>query len=157
MSGPGSHDRRSLLARLVTAGVGVIGAGLAGLVGVVAAPRIRRPETRWRTALSLFDLPADRPASAVIADRVADGWYESRSQTVVYIDRDGEGYRALLSTCSHLGCKVNWDDGSKQIRCPCHGGDYDREGRVLAGPPPRPLERLQVRVNSQTSEIEVQL
>ena len=157
MSGPGSHDRRSLLTRLVTAGVGLIGAGLAGLVGVVAAPRLRRAERRWRTALSLFDLPADRPASAVIADRVADGWYESRSQTVVYIDRDGEGYRALLSTCSHLGCKVNWDDGSKQFRCPCHGGVYDREGRVLAGPPPRQLERLQVRVNTQTSEIEVQL
>jgi Rieske Fe-S protein len=34
---------------------------------------------------------------------------------------------------------------------------YDRDGRVVAGPPPRPLDRLPVRVNPQTSEIEVQL
>jgi Rieske Fe-S protein len=157
MSTRDPRDRRSVLARLVTAGVGVIGAGLAGLVGLVAAPRSRAADRRWRTAASIFDLPADRPAAAVISDRIADGWYETRAQTVVYIDKEGEGYRALLSTCSHLGCKVNWDDGTKQFRCPCHGGAYDREGRVLAGPPPRPLERLPVRVNPQTSEIEVQL
>lgn len=139
------------------AGVGLIGAGLAGLVGLVAAPRMRANDRRWRTAISIFEVPADRPASAVITDRIADGWYESRSQTVVYIDKDGENYRALHSTCSHLGCKVNWDDAAKQFKCPCHGGTYDREGRVVAGPPPRPLERLAVRVNPQTSEIEVQL
>jgi len=157
MSAPSFRDRRSLLAKLVTGGVGLLGAGLAGLVGLVAAPRSRPAERRWRTAVSIFDLPADRPAAAVLIDRVADGWYESRSQTVIYVDREGEGYRALHSTCSHLGCKVNWDDGTKQFKCPCHGGVYDREGRVLAGPPPRPLQRLAVRVNPQTSEIEVEL
>ena len=150
-------DRRSALARIVTGGVACIGAGLAALVGLVAAPRSRGSARRWRTALSLFDLPADQPAAAVLTDRIVDGWYESRSQTVVYIDREGEGYRAFLSTCTHLGCKVNWDEGVKQYRCPCHGGAYDRDGRVLAGPPPRPLQRLPVRVNDQTSEIEVEL
>ena len=142
---------------MVTAGLGAIGAGLAGLIGVAAAPRRATGARRWRRALSMFDLPADRPAAVVVGDRVADGWYETRSQTVVYLDREGDGYRALLSTCSHLGCKVNWDDGVKQYRCPCHGGTYDREGRVLAGPPPRPLERLAVRVNPQTSDLEVEL
>jgi Rieske Fe-S protein len=34
---------------------------------------------------------------------------------------------------------------------------YDREGNVVAGPPPRPLERYAVRVNSQTSDLEVEL
>jgi nitrite reductase/ring-hydroxylating ferredoxin subunit len=151
------QDRRSALARIVTAGLGLIGAGLAGLVGLVAAPRSKRGDRRWRTALSIFELPSDRPAAAVLSDRVADGWYETRSQTVVFIDREGEGYRALLSTCSHLGCKVNWDDRAKQYKCPCHGGVYDREGRVVAGPPPRPLDRLAIRLNPQTSELEVEL
>jgi Rieske Fe-S protein len=41
--------------------------------------------------------------------------------------------------------------------CPCHGGAYDRDGRVVAGPPPQPLQRLAVRVNPQTSDIEVEL
>jgi Rieske Fe-S protein len=156
MSAPGSTDRRSAIARLVTGGAALLGAGLAAIVGFVAAPRPRPPARRWRPALSMFDLPPNRPAAVVLTDRVADGWYETRSQTVVYVDREGEGYRALLSTCTHLGCKVTWDEGVEEYRCPCHGGAYDREGRVRAGPPPRPLARLPVRVNEQTAEIEVE-
>lgn len=100
---------------------------------------------------------ADRPTVAVLAERHADGWYETRKQSVVFIDRSNDGYHALSAVCQHLGCRVNWDDGKQQFLCPCHGGVYDREGRVVAGPPPRPLERLAVRVNPQTSELEVEL
>src|SRR5262245_44038860 len=144
-------DRRSALARMVTAALGLMTAWLAGLVGHVAESR------RWRRAVSLFDLPADRPTVAVLAERHPDGWLQTRKQTIVFIDREGQGYRALSSTCMHLGCRVNWDDASKQFRCPCHGGVYDREGRVVAGPPPAPLQRFAVRVNPQTSDLEVEL
>jgi Rieske Fe-S protein len=151
------EDRRSALAKLVVSGLGLITAALAGLVGLVAAPRMQPAARRWRRAISTFDLPPDRPAAAVLADRQADGWYETRKQSVVFIDREGAGYRALSATCAHLGCRVNWDDGAKRFKCPCHGGAYDREGRVVAGPPPAPLQRYAVRVNPQTSEIEVEL
>jgi Rieske Fe-S protein len=151
------EDRRSALAKLVTAGLGVVAAMLAGLVGLVTAPRSRPAARRWRRAISVFDLPADRPAAAVLADRHADGWYLTRKQSIVFIDREGDGYRALSATCAHLGCRVKWDEAAKQFKCPCHGGAYDREGRVVAGPPPRPLERYAVRVNPQTSEFEVEL
>ena len=150
-------DRRSALARLVAAGIGLITAGLAGLVGVVAAPRSSGPSKRWRRALSVFDLGTKGPTTAVLAERHADGWYETRRESVVFIDREGDGYRALSAICQHLGCRVHWDDTKQQFRCPCHGGVYDREGRVVAGPPPRGLERLAVRVNPQTSDIEVEL
>lgn len=132
-------------------------AALAGLVGMAAAPRRSREGRRWRRAASIFDLPPDAPMAAVLAERHADGWYETRKQSVVYIDREGSNYRALAATCTHLGCGVRWDSPSQQFRCPCHGGVYDREGRVVAGPPPRPLQRLPVRVNPQTSEVEVEL
>ena len=150
-------NRRSALVRFVTAGMGLIGAGLATLVGFVAAPKASGRGRQWRKAASLFDMPADEPLPAVIAERHADGWYDTRKQTVIFIDREGSGYRAFSSTCSHLGCRVRWDSEKKQYLCPCHGGVYDREGRVVAGPPPRPLERLTVRVNAQTSDIEVEL
>ena len=80
-----------------------------------------------------------------------------RAGASVFIDREGDGYRALSATCAHLGCRVKWDGAAKQFKCPCQGGAYDREGRVLAGPPPAPLQRYAVRVNPQTSEIEVEL
>ena len=80
-----------------------------------------------------------------------------RSETVVFIDRQGDSYKALSATCSHLGCRVRWDAPRKQFLCPCHGGVYDRDGKVVAGPPPRGLDPVNVRLNPQTSEIEVEL
>ena len=151
------QDRRSFLARAVTSGLALISAGLAVLVGIAAAPRPKNTGRRWQRTVSVFDLPPERPMAAVIAQRQADGWYETRKQSVVFIDREGESYRALSATCSHLGCRVRWDATSELYLCPCHGGAYDRTGRVVAGPPPQPLQRLAVRVNPQTSDIEVEL
>jgi len=151
------ENRRSALAKIVTTGMGLITAGLAGLVGLVAAPRAKGPDRRWRRAISIFDLPASAPMTVVLAERHADGWYETRKESVVFIDREGSGYRALSSTCAHLGCRVRWRDSTSQFVCPCHGGTYDREGNVVSGPPPRGLDRLAVRVNPDTSEIEVEL
>ncbi len=97
------------------------------------------------------------PYAAVLAERHADGWYETRKETVVYLDREGAGYRALSATCTHLGCRVSWNEQAKHFQCPCHGGVYDRDGRVVSGPPPAPLARVNVRVNPQTSDLEVEL
>jgi menaquinol-cytochrome c reductase iron-sulfur subunit len=48
--------------------------------------------------------------------------------------------------CTHLGCAYRWNSGTRHFECPCHGGVYDLDGRVVAGPPPRPLDRLDVHV-----------
>jgi Rieske Fe-S protein len=151
------QDRRSALARLVIAGIGAITAGLAGLVGLVAAPRHDRSARRWHSVATVSELPADGPHAAVVAERQADGWYQTRKQSVVFLDREGDGYRALLATCTHLGCRVRWDATASQFRCPCHGGIYDRAGQVVSGPPPEPLRRVPIRVNAETSQIEVEL
>jgi Rieske Fe-S protein len=150
-------DRRSFLARAVIAGTGLITAGLAGLVALVAAPVSKGPAKRWRKAASVFSLPADAPFTAVLASREDDGWYATRKESVIFIDREGDGYRAMSSTCAHLGCRVKWEGAKQEYHCPCHGGVYDREGRVVSGPPPHPLDRLNVRVNPKTSDIEVEL
>ncbi len=151
------HTRRSALGRIIAAGMGLIGAGVAGLVALVASPANRSAGPRWRRAASMFDLPPNQPFAAVLTERHADGWYQTREQSVVFLDREGDGYRALSATCAHLGCRVHWDQPNGQYRCPCHGGVYDREGRVVAGPPPRGLTRIPVRLNPQTAEIEVEL
>jgi Rieske Fe-S protein len=95
--------------------------------------------------------------AVIVSGRHADGWLMTRREAVVYIDREGDGYRALSATCTHLGCRVRWNPEQAQFRCPCHGGVFDREGRVVAGPPPAPLARVHVRVNPQTSDLEVEL
>jgi Rieske Fe-S protein len=58
--------------------------------------------------------------------------------------REGDrlGARSLL--CTHFGCEVQWVDEEEVYRCPCHEGIFDAEGRVIAGPPSRPLRTLSV-------------
>ncbi len=150
-------DRRGFLGRFVVAGGALIGAGLAGLAALVLKPNLAAAGRKWRKALPVADLPASLPYAAVLTERHEDGWYSTRRQTVVFIDKAGEGYTALSATCSHLGCNVKWEASANQFKCPCHGGCYDRTGRVLSGPPPRALDSVKVRVNPATSEIEVEL
>lgn len=56
-------------------------------------------------------------------------------------------FRAYEQKCTHLSCAVYYKPGSGQIICPCHEGHFDaKTGDVLAGPPPRPLPKLEVLV-----------
>jgi nitrite reductase/ring-hydroxylating ferredoxin subunit len=48
-----------------------------------------------------------------------------------------EGFAALSSRCTHLGCIVRHT--SEGFRCPCHGARFDHSGEVLSGPARRPL------------------
>ena len=59
--------------------------------------------------------------------------------SVYLIVRTEGSVRAYSAICTHLGCVVAWDSQKKQIECPCHAGSFDLDGRVVAGPPPRPL------------------
>ena len=58
---------------------------------------------------------------------------------------------AFSAICTHAGCTVQYDPSTVQFVCPCHGGTFDaRTGRVVAGPPPTPLQAIPVRaVNGQ--------
>ncbi len=65
---------------------------------------------------------------------------------VAVLDVNGE-VRAFSAVCTHLGCLITWQPTADHAwYCPCHKGKYDREGRVVSGPPPRPLTRYPVSV-----------
>jgi Rieske Fe-S protein len=54
--------------------------------------------------------------------------------------------RAFSATCTHLDCTVQYRPDIHRIWCACHNGQYDLNGRNVAGPPPRPLETYDVNV-----------
>jgi len=64
--------------------------------------------------------------------------------TPVIIVRDPSGFRAFIAACTHLSCLVKWDPMKERFLCPCHGGEYDAAGRVLAGPLPMGLVKCEV-------------
>ena len=60
-----------------------------------------------------------------------------------------EGIVAYSAVCTHLGCIISqWVGDKKAGLCPCHGGVYDfaHGARILAGPPPRPVPQLPLKV-----------
>ncbi|WP_373737138.1 FAD-dependent oxidoreductase [Jeotgalibaca porci] len=58
--------------------------------------------------------------------------------------RDKKGKLHLVkTTCTHLGCGLNWNDAERSWDCPCHGSRFSYEGAVLNGPAVKPLERVE--------------
>jgi arsenite oxidase small subunit len=54
-----------------------------------------------------------------------------------------DSYVAYSQKCTHLSCAVFPSDDGRRLECPCHEGYFAVEdGRVLQGPPPRPLPRI---------------
>jgi cytochrome b6-f complex iron-sulfur subunit len=72
------------------------------------------------------------------------------------------GLLALYWKCPHLGCTVPWNpsfNGAQVnypgitgwFRCPCHGSTYSRAGVRVFGPAPRPMDTMELAVNSDGS------
>ncbi|MEX0736359.1 MAG: Rieske (2Fe-2S) protein [Bacteroidota bacterium] len=63
----------------------------------------------------------------------------------VIMVRTAEGeVHAFSATCTHLDCTVQFRKDMGVIWCACHNGKYDLNGRVVGGPPPRPLDEYRV-------------
>ncbi len=52
--------------------------------------------------------------------------------------RRTNGVAIISLQCTHLGCTLK--AVGQTLVCPCHGGVYTREGKVIGGPPPRDLD-----------------
>ncbi len=61
----------------------------------------------------------------------------------IYKDDTGKVH-ALNPTCTHAGCIVKWNQTEKSWDCPCHGGRYDVNGKVITGPPTKDLQKLDI-------------
>ena len=46
---------------------------------------------------------------------------------------------AINAVCTHLGCVVPWNIAALKYQCPCHGSQYDFNGKVVRGPAPLSL------------------
>ncbi len=55
----------------------------------------------------------------------------------LFIFNGADGFYAVSSICTHLGCNVKRT--SWGFECPCHGSRFDENGRVIRGPAPAPL------------------
>jgi glycine/D-amino acid oxidase-like deaminating enzyme/nitrite reductase/ring-hydroxylating ferredoxin subunit len=56
----------------------------------------------------------------------------------VFRDDKGE-LHTVDTTCTHMGCEVNWNAAEHSWDCPCHGSRFSIDGEVIEGPALEPL------------------
>jgi len=69
--------------------------------------------------------------------------YQNQPVSVIHTD---EGISAFNATCTHLGCLVKWLPDKGEFLCPCHAGRFAPTGEVLSGPPPEPLNKIDIEI-----------
>jgi len=69
---------------------------------------------------------------------LAQGLKGDPTYLIVKSDKTLESY-GLNAVCTHLGCVVPWNGGENKFICPCHGSQYNSEGKVVRGPAPLSL------------------
>lgn len=145
-------DRRAALKWLSLIG-GSIGALLAALPSTFAfiTPAVKaKSAVRWMQLgeASLFDIGV--PDRVDFTDNVQDAWVTQRViRSVWLLTEDGETFTAYNARCPHLGCAFSFDEAKNHFACPCHKGVFElKTGAVISGPPPRPLDKLQTKVEN---------
>jgi nitrite reductase/ring-hydroxylating ferredoxin subunit len=104
----------------------------------------------WIWIRSLFARPHGpfEPMAIARAADVAPGAvvlfrYPAATDTCILLRTPAGRLAAFSQKCTHLACAVYYSPGLNQLVCPCHEGYFAAEtGRVLQGPPPRPLPRI---------------
>jgi menaquinol-cytochrome c reductase iron-sulfur subunit len=141
-------NRRVFLARLATALGAFLGAA-AGvpLLGAAIAPALRRDEPGWIALGAPSDF-GGAPRLVTFGVTKTDGYQRTTIQRGVWIYRPDDAEPIIYNArCTHLGCLASYRADSQTFLCPCHGGVFGlADGRVLEGPPPRPLDRLEYRL-----------
>jgi cytochrome b6-f complex iron-sulfur subunit len=95
----------------------------------------------------LFEPPTSFTAGP--PDAVAVGTVLDFPEHRAFVIRMAEGFRALSSVCTHLGCITRHQPDGNFIACPCHGSRFTLDGEVTAGPAPRPLHWLQMTLSEK--------
>ena len=78
-----------------------------------------------------------------------NGWIVDEQELGVFVlTEDGQNYIAMSNICTHLGCRIRWIKEQEQFLSPCHNGIFDKNGYVVSGPPPRPLDVFETKIEN---------
>jgi menaquinol-cytochrome c reductase iron-sulfur subunit len=143
--------RRDFLGIATGAIAAFIGAGMAvPAIAYILGPALKREETEeWIRLGSVSKVETGTPSLFKVQLERQTGWIVDTQEASFYVlTEDGRSYIAMSNICTHLGCRVRWIDEEDNFFCPCHNAVFDKDGQVVSGPPPRPLDRLEVKVEN---------
>jgi menaquinol-cytochrome c reductase iron-sulfur subunit len=134
---------------LISAGMGI------PAVAYIIGPALRQSENQdWIRLGSANKVELGTPTLFKAKVERQTGWIVSETELSIYVlTDDGRNFVAMSNICTHLGCRVRWIAEQQQFFCPCHNAVFDKDGQVVDGPPPRPLDRYEVRVEEDQLQV----
>jgi quinol---cytochrome c reductase iron-sulfur subunit, bacillus type len=162
---PGYFEGESMTRRTAFTVAGQALGGLAGAgivlpaVGFALAPLFEKPKETWQAVGAFGDFVAEtyKPVIITLVEGIGEAGkttvYVRQSAPDTFHDEAPNTAIAITTRCAHLGCPVRFVEAAGNFICPCHGGVYDFEGKVIGGPPVRPLDRFQTRITNGQVEI----
>ena len=146
----------------LSAAIGAVGGLIAFVVAIPGISYFISPAAKVKSQekwvplgpVDVLELGVPQPFQYV--RKLQDGWVKSSSTEVAFVLEKEDGTISTFSNvCTHLNCRVSWHENVQEFVCPCHNGRFDRDGNVLSGPPPRPLDRFENRVENGQVYIKV--
>jgi Rieske Fe-S protein len=143
----------------VTGTIGLLGTIMGTVIGLPAIGYLLSPAFQshqaeaWIPLGKMESFPEGTPTLVSFTRTKQNGWERTVNSFGVYVLRKGSQALVLSNLCTHLSCRVTWQTDANQYHCPCHDGGFDIQGQVTGGPPPRPLEQYETKVEDGTLSI----
>jgi Rieske Fe-S protein len=141
--------------QFVTVVVTVVGTIMAAFVGLPAIGYLISPATKvqekdeWIPLGPLENYPVGEPTLFTFTRTTVNGWEKTANSYGVYVMRyTEEKHKVFSNMCTHLSCRVNWKADLSEYICPCHDGHFNIDGQVVDGPPPRPLDEYETKLEA---------
>ena len=149
------YSRRQFFSKL-SIGLSGIAAAIIGfpVIGFLLSPLFEKAPEVWRPVGSVDSFGVGTTTAVIFKNASPLPWAGVTANSAAWLRRENEQkFVAFSVNCTHLGCPVRWLPDANLFMCPCHGGVYYEDGKVAAGPPPKPLPQYPVRVNNGQVEI----
>ncbi|HET6443869.1 MAG TPA: ubiquinol-cytochrome c reductase iron-sulfur subunit [candidate division Zixibacteria bacterium] len=142
-------SRRDFLSIATVAIGGVISAAMAiPAIGYILGPALKNTAAEnWFRLGAIQKVELGTPTLFKFKIEQKAGWVIDEREISAYVLTDnGRDFIAMSNICTHLACRVRWISDREEFFCPCHNAIFDKEGNVVSGPPPRPLDRYEIKV-----------
>jgi menaquinol-cytochrome c reductase iron-sulfur subunit len=141
-------NRRGFMS-IATWAIGALISAVFAIPGIayIIGPALRGREAQeWIRLGSTSKVELNVPTLFKARIQRKTGWIVNEEELAVYVRTDnGRDFVAMSNVCTHLGCRVRWISDQDHFFCPCHNAVFDTEGNVVSGPPPRALDRFEVK------------
>jgi menaquinol-cytochrome c reductase iron-sulfur subunit len=142
------QTRRTFYISFVNLLGGLMAAAMAVPAALYLAIKPKSAEdSDWVEVTDVAQLKVNTPTEVLYDRNRVDGWRKVMEKSSAWVVRtEDHNVIAYKPACTHLACAYHWENKANKFVCPCHGSEFSIEGKVLAGPAPRPLDRFLTKV-----------